>query len=199
MQSTKELIFESAIKLFSTRGYQGASMRDLAKDVGIKESSLYYHYPSKTAILEAILEYYMEGFKESVPDKSVTEDLLKNFNDPVEFWLFGMVEYFKRQPPHMEAVANIMLNEMFLNNQCRTFVLQNMFTVQKAATEVLLQGLLDKGLIKDCDVSLIAEQYVYMIHGLDIETRLLKKDGIDEDFIRQKLIKHITFFIEGLK
>ncbi len=199
MQNTKELIFESAIKLFSTRGYQGTSMRNLAKDVGIKESSLYYHYPGKTTILEAILEYYMEGFKESVPDKMETEVLLQSFDDPVEFWLFGIVEYFKRQPPHMEAVANILLNEMFLNNQCGTFVLQTMFTVQKAATEVLLQGLLDKGLIRDCDVSLIAEQYVYMIHGLDIETRLLKKEGIDEDVIQQKLIKHITFFIEELK
>ncbi len=198
-KTTKDRIFESAVKLFSEKGYQGTSMRDLASEVGIKESSLYYHFTSKTSILEAILDYYMNGFKESVPDKEVTKDLLRNFNDPLEFWLFGMVEYFKRQPPLMEAVANILLNEMYLNDQCRKFVLESMFTVQKEATEILLQGLLNRGLIHDCDISLTAEQYVYMIHGLDVETRLLKKEGHNQDEIQQKLVKHITFFIEALK
>ncbi len=198
-KTTKDRIFEAAVELFSTKGYQGSSMRDLAGKVEIKESSLYYHYPSKSAILEAILDYYIEGFKASVPDEENIKEILKDFNDPVEFWLFGMVEYFKRQPPLMEATANILLNEMLLDAQCRGFVLETMFTVQKKATELLLQGLLNRGMIRECNISLLAEQYVYMIHGLDIETRLLKKEGVSPEVTQQKIAQHITFFIEGLK
>ena len=44
-------ITATALALFAQRGYDGVSVRDICKQVGIKESSLYYHFPSKQAIL----------------------------------------------------------------------------------------------------------------------------------------------------
>ena len=51
-QNTKEKIFEVSIDLFSQYGYDGVSIRQIAKEVGIKESSIYNHYPSKESILD---------------------------------------------------------------------------------------------------------------------------------------------------
>jgi len=56
--STKEKILESAIHLFAAQGYTETTMRELAAVVGIKEASLYNHFPSKNAILEYILAEY---------------------------------------------------------------------------------------------------------------------------------------------
>lgn len=39
--TTKEKIVETALDLFSQRGYDGVSVRDIARAVGIRESSLY--------------------------------------------------------------------------------------------------------------------------------------------------------------
>jgi len=56
--TTKQRILECATKLFAEKGYTETSVRQLAAVVGLKESSLYNHFPSKKAILEHILEDY---------------------------------------------------------------------------------------------------------------------------------------------
>ena len=58
--NNKEKIFNVSVDLFSERGYDGVSIRQIAREVGIKESSIYNHYPSKEAILDSILNYYID-------------------------------------------------------------------------------------------------------------------------------------------
>jgi AcrR family transcriptional regulator len=47
-------ILTEAAKLFKQKGYDGASMRELAEKVGIEAASIYNHFKSKSAILESI-------------------------------------------------------------------------------------------------------------------------------------------------
>ena len=58
--NNKEKIFNVSVNLFSEHGYDGVSIRQIAREVGIKESSIYNHYPSKEAILDSILNYYID-------------------------------------------------------------------------------------------------------------------------------------------
>ncbi len=53
---TQEAIYRTAVDLICERGYHGTSLRDVAKAVGVQMSSLYHHYPSKQALLVAIME-----------------------------------------------------------------------------------------------------------------------------------------------
>lgn len=53
-KSKKEQIYEAAARLFRDKGYQATSMRDLAKEVGLRASSLYNHFPSKSDVLREI-------------------------------------------------------------------------------------------------------------------------------------------------
>ena len=66
MASTKEKITATALALFAQRGYDGVSVRDICKQVGIKESSLYYHFPSKQAILTTLLSHF-ENYEKYKP------------------------------------------------------------------------------------------------------------------------------------
>lgn len=52
--NTKEKILDVALTLFSQHGFQSVSIRDICKQVSIKESSLYYHFTNKRAILEEL-------------------------------------------------------------------------------------------------------------------------------------------------
>ena len=56
--NNKDKIFNVSIDLFSEYGYDGVSVRQIAGEVGIKESSIYNHFKSKEAILDSILNYY---------------------------------------------------------------------------------------------------------------------------------------------
>jgi AcrR family transcriptional regulator len=53
---TRRLILVVASELFAYHGYHGTTTRDIAEGVGIRQPSLFHHFPSKAAIMEALLE-----------------------------------------------------------------------------------------------------------------------------------------------
>ena len=53
---TPEAILDAAEALFAERGYDGASLRDVADRVGVRAPSLYNHFESKDALYVAVLE-----------------------------------------------------------------------------------------------------------------------------------------------
>ena len=54
--SARRRIMDVAATRFLAQGYEAASLRDIASDVGIKAGSLYYHFASKEALLTAVLQ-----------------------------------------------------------------------------------------------------------------------------------------------
>ncbi len=56
----RQQVLEAAASLFVEKGYNGTSMRDIAKSTQMLPGSLYYHFPSKEALLAAVFE---EGVK----------------------------------------------------------------------------------------------------------------------------------------
>jgi AcrR family transcriptional regulator len=53
---TREVILDTAERLFAVRGVDGVAVRDLARDMGLTAPSLYNHFPSKQALYDAVLE-----------------------------------------------------------------------------------------------------------------------------------------------
>lgn len=54
---SSQKIKEVALQLFSTRGYEGTSLADIAELVGIKKSSIYNHYKNKDDLFLHIFEH----------------------------------------------------------------------------------------------------------------------------------------------
>jgi len=82
-EKRKESIIESALTLLSREGFDGLSMRKIAKAEGISEAMLYRFYKNKYVILQTILEVnikkitdewkaFMETVKALVPDLRVS-------------------------------------------------------------------------------------------------------------------------------
>ena len=53
----REHIIATAVKLFQERGYAKTSLSEIARQIGLDQSSLYYWFPSKEAILECIFNF----------------------------------------------------------------------------------------------------------------------------------------------
>lgn len=54
--ATKDKILEAALALFAEDGYDGTSVEEIAKQVGIKAPSLYKHFRGKEDILNALID-----------------------------------------------------------------------------------------------------------------------------------------------
>ncbi|WP_082456726.1 MULTISPECIES: TetR/AcrR family transcriptional regulator [Frankia] len=56
---TRSRILAAAMSLFSEQGYAGTSVRDISERLGVTKAALYYHFPSKESILDALLEPFV--------------------------------------------------------------------------------------------------------------------------------------------
>jgi AcrR family transcriptional regulator len=63
MEDTRDQIRAAALELFVRQGYEVTSLREIADRVGITKASLYYHYPSKQALLTSIVDPLLKGWE----------------------------------------------------------------------------------------------------------------------------------------
>jgi len=73
-------IVDAAARVFAKLGYFGASTKDIADLLGIRQASLYYYFPSKEAALEEVCNRAVANFVESAQqiadgERSATEKL----------------------------------------------------------------------------------------------------------------------------
>jgi AcrR family transcriptional regulator len=54
-------ILEAALELFSTVGYHGTSMRDIAQNAGVSTGNVYHQFPDKESLFRALLDQYWEA------------------------------------------------------------------------------------------------------------------------------------------
>jgi AcrR family transcriptional regulator len=55
-QATDERILVAAMGAFGTRGYDGTSLDDLARELGIRKQTILYWFPSKEVLLAAVVD-----------------------------------------------------------------------------------------------------------------------------------------------
>ena len=59
-----ESLLQVAVKLFNERGYDGTSMEDLSRKLGITKSAIYHHVPSKEELLRLAVDRALDGLFE---------------------------------------------------------------------------------------------------------------------------------------
>ena len=64
----RNTVLEAAAKVFSERGFAGASLGDVAKDLGISRPALYYYFSSKEEILSSLVDEVSVKSLKSIED-----------------------------------------------------------------------------------------------------------------------------------
>jgi TetR/AcrR family transcriptional regulator, cholesterol catabolism regulator len=96
--ATLDEIVSAAAKVFRTKGYHAATVRDIADEVGILKGSLYHHFESKEALLylvvkEPIAQMYRTIAAIADADLAPTEKLRRAIS--------AHLEAFDRHYPHL--------------------------------------------------------------------------------------------------
>lgn len=60
-----EAVLQAAVEVFNERGYDGASMEDLSKRLGIAKSGIYHHVSGKEELLRMALDRALDGLWEA--------------------------------------------------------------------------------------------------------------------------------------
>jgi AcrR family transcriptional regulator len=57
-EARRAQLIEVALRLFAEQGYDGTATRDIAEAAGVAEGLLFRHFPTKRALLRAVLQEY---------------------------------------------------------------------------------------------------------------------------------------------
>ena len=70
IKDTRTRILEAALHLFSRKGYLGATTREIARQAGVAEITLFRYFPTKEELLEEIVARYsfLPALKEMLPE-----------------------------------------------------------------------------------------------------------------------------------
>lgn len=85
--TAREEILDASSELFTTQGFATTSTHQIADAVGIRQASLYYHFPSKTEIFLTLLQSTVE------PSLKLAADLeASNAGAPLRLWALVAAE-----------------------------------------------------------------------------------------------------------
>ena len=156
---TKDKIFDTALDLFSKKGYDSVSVRTIASEVGIKESSIYNHYSTKKDILMSILNYFEEYFKGNPLDDENIRKLLEE--NPEEFYHQGS-EMFKQQifEEKILKIMKLIFVQMYQIDEVKEFFLREILGGSTDFWSDVFEILIQKNVIgSDCNPNKLAEMY----------------------------------------
>jgi AcrR family transcriptional regulator len=107
--SAKDRILESAIRLFARKSYSATGLREIVREAGVSVAMVNYHFGSKQALVESILDRFFEGLY------SVAEELLIG-EDPPELklrrYLRAVVGVFRKNPDLVRIAITELPNDM---------------------------------------------------------------------------------------
>jgi TetR/AcrR family transcriptional regulator len=91
----RQRILDEATRLFAAHGFEGTSLSDVARAVGIRKPSVLYHFSSKDALREAVLEQLLSHWKDEFPRLLTSVETGK---DRLNTALEALVGFFREDP-----------------------------------------------------------------------------------------------------
>ncbi len=102
-------ILAAATRVFGSAGIDGASMGAIAREAELGKATLYYYFPTKDALHQAVLDEGTEAFFSSLPSPPAAgEDLAA----AVEALLRGYLAFFEQQPDLHRVMAPGLVHAM---------------------------------------------------------------------------------------
>ncbi|MFV2045866.1 TetR/AcrR family transcriptional regulator [Metabacillus sp. YM-086] len=198
-KNTKDKIFETALDLFSQKGYSAVSIREITRTVGIKESSLYNHFKNKEQILESILTHFRTDFSKTMPPLEALDEILNNSTTDAFFKAGHRNFKTYMENVHAQKMWRVLQVEQFREPMARDIILTDFFQSTIDFLEIVFKKLIEMNRIKPVDPRLLAVEYQYPAFSLLAEYNILKFDGKDTTEVERRLDQHIDFFLDMVK
>jgi AcrR family transcriptional regulator len=160
-------VLRAALALFGERGYSGASLRELARRVGVAQPSLYHWFDSKEQLVEQVIVHVGAELLSAYPDAPLPEQL----EDVPHFIVRGVLAVWE-QPAYVQF-----LRFLFAVSMVKPRFREAMQTLYQhgteAATEALLQPFVARGEIEANEARALVRMTVNAIGLSLIEERVL--------------------------
>lgn len=189
--NTKQEILEATLELFSVHGFEATSISQIASAVGIRKASLYSHFESKQAILDALVKDVLDQYAAhsifarrdgDSEDAPTPESTAQRIVEQLRYILHD---------PHISRARKMLVVEQFRNPELAQLQTRQNYTDVLAYFTSLVERLIRSGVLAGEDPGIMAAQLC-----LPISTwiNLCDREPEREDEVMELVGRHIAQF-----
>lgn len=194
-KDTRSAILDAALDLYAAKGYEATSVRDIGRQVGVRDSALYGHFVSKAEILQTLLGMYGPNamtmnvqklaLSAAVADPKRSLQLLSR--EVISAWLDEREQKFFR----------IMLMENLKADCDPEIRITNLIERQRKRLLPIMEGLAVR-LVTNQDPSMLLNHFFMPLIFLRLEKIAFATPPASRDALFQLADQHVDDFFRGL-
>ena len=192
--NTKQEILKASLELFSVQGFEATSISQIADAVGIRKASLYSHFDSKQAILDAIVKEVLEQYgKHSIFARANWEKDAGNLPltaDEAVRMIQGQIRYILHDPAISRA-RKMLVIEQFQNPELAKLQTKQNYSDVLGYFTGLIKCLIQKGVLAADDPEIMAAQFCLPI---SVWINLCDREPGREQEVMELVERHIRQF-----
>ena len=187
IQARRYQILDAAATVFAQKGFHPSTIKDIARQAGIADGTIYLYFENKTALLFAIFERMRASV---MPDSAFVELAEQDFKGFLRAFLFHPLSVLKSDNA---SLFRVIMSELLVNAELRELYFQNILHPTLTLAEQQFEHWVAQGLIRPRNIALSVRTLSALILGLLLE-HIMGDEVLDEhwdtlaDFVADLLL-----------
>ncbi len=187
-------ILDAALEEFTERGFEAARVEDIAKRAGLSKAGVYLYFPSKMALLEALVESRVS------PLAAQAQTLAQaGRDDPLAaLRLIARVAAHRMADPNVVAVPRLVIGVSGRFPEIADYYRTHVVEKARGALEALVKAGVAAGQLRDVDVNAAVRAFIGPLFFEAMWTHVLRGESALAN--PEKLIEqHFNILLNGLE
>ncbi|MFX0560632.1 TetR/AcrR family transcriptional regulator [Tepidibacillus infernus] len=189
--ATQQKILESAVKIFSQKGFSGSTTKEIAKEAGVSEATIFRYFETKKDLLFALISPAMV--------KSITDLFIdihgKNDVEILKNFLRRNTEAVQEN----KDLLKIVLYEALFYPEIKQTMFQEVIQKKSKLLEKYFDQQREAGNLTDIEPRIATQALLGMLIGYVIWKHILKDHDIDQFNEEKVLDDMVQIFLHGIK
>ncbi|NJN87877.1 MAG: TetR/AcrR family transcriptional regulator [Leptolyngbyaceae cyanobacterium SL_7_1] len=183
-------ILKAAERLFARRGYEGTTTRDLAKEAGVAEGTLFRHFENKKAIL---IEVATQGWVE------ILTDLLTELSEMGSYKAIAQVmrKRMLNLPKNLDRMRVCFMEAQF-HPELRDRIQAEVIVKMTDVAEAFFQTAMDQGIYRPANPRIVAQVFLGMFTVAGFSRNTILGDDPSPEAMREMAEGIADIFLNGV-
>lgn len=187
----KQAILETAQVLFTTQGYSGLSIRDLAEHCGLAKATIYHHFRDKEDLFFTVLQHELVTVNRQIMEATA------GVNSPIAKLSIAVHTYCQLLLERRSGVLWAIHETAEIKAQLQHFFHTQQDMLFEPLTNILRQGI-EEGVFRPVDLPMSALSLLSMLNALVFyQARLAATSGVNND-VANVAEYVLTLFLQGI-
>jgi AcrR family transcriptional regulator len=193
VEDRREQIIDAALHVFSQKGFERTTNKDIAQEAGITPGLIYHYFESKEDLLKAAIEEHSPvGFIHMLPEETI--------NQPPELFLHFMAEQILKitESEPFVRLLRIFLPEVIYNPSITSF---NLGAIQEVSDYLVgyLEAKMQAGELRPSDANLTVQVFTGSLFAFVIRRQMLH-DPVALRYSQQEIVDSVvSTILDGLR